>query len=297
MFLMFSIFVNGQTSVYHPFPDSNAVWNFEIFLPFGCDFFGQSNVNYSIIITSDTIINSQSYHKLIIPLLSSSSYCVGSTGYQGAIRQDNLNKKVFYIPQSENQEQLLYDFNMQVGDTVKGLLEICNGSQKDIVQSIDSILIGNDYRKKWNFVCSNDYGYYIIEGLGSTYGLIKCLPGCLTDQNSISLTCFQQNGKSLYPDTTTNCQIITSINNTDKILNEITLYPNPATDKITITQNGNLAEESIISIFNMAGQQIISEHFNGQNLIQMDVSNLAKGIYFVKIQTNAGVESKKLVIQ
>ena len=78
---------------------------------------------------------------------------------------------------------------------------------------------------------------------------------------------------------------------------QIAFFPNPTTDRITISQNGNSAEEAIISIFNIQGQQIMSEQFNGQNKIEMDVSTLAKGIYFVKIQTNAGFESKKLVIQ
>ncbi len=37
--------------------------------------------------------------------------------------------------------------------------------------------------------------------------------------------------------------------------------------------------------------------FQNQKQFDMDVSALSKGIYLVKIQSNAGVESKKLVIQ
>jgi hypothetical protein len=32
-------------------------------------------------------------------------------------------------------------------------------------------------------------------------------------------------------------------------------------------------------------------------MIEMDVSTLAKGIYLLKIQTNKGIETKKLVVQ
>lgn len=88
----------GQTSIYHPFPDSNAVWNFHI--QAYCFQNGDGDENYSIILLGDTIINSQSYHKLTTPFVE--SYSTGScgatqTGYKGAIRQDSAAKKVFYV--------------------------------------------------------------------------------------------------------------------------------------------------------------------------------------------------------
>ena len=75
------------------------------------------------------------------------------------------------------------------------------------------------------------------------------------------------------------------------------IYPNPANNKITIAHSGNLAEEAIISIFDIKGEQIMYNKFQNQNRFEMDVSTLTKGIYFVKIQTNSGIKSKKLVIQ
>jgi hypothetical protein len=75
------------------------------------------------------------------------------------------------------------------------------------------------------------------------------------------------------------------------------LYPNPSFNKITIANTTKLPGETMISVFNMKGEQIIQGKFQNQTPIDMDVSTLAKGIYLVKIQTKAGVESKKLVIQ
>ena len=37
--------------------------------------------------------------------------------------------------------------------------------------------------------------------------------------------------------------------------------------------------------------------FRNHDIIEMDVSNMAQGVYIVKIQTSKEVESKKLVIQ
>jgi len=76
-----------------------------------------------------------------------------------------------------------------------------------------------------------------------------------------------------------------------------TIYPNPCSSKITITSNKDIAGETIISVFNIPGQQMIQSEFPDQNRIEMDVSALIKGIYLVKIQTGAGIEVKKLIIQ
>jgi hypothetical protein len=75
------------------------------------------------------------------------------------------------------------------------------------------------------------------------------------------------------------------------------IYPNPANDKITITHGGKLTEETKISIFSIKGELIIYGKFQDQNRLEMDVSTLTNGIYLVKIETTAGIESKKLVIQ
>ena len=76
-----------------------------------------------------------------------------------------------------------------------------------------------------------------------------------------------------------------------------TVYPNPATNKISIAIKSNLQGETTICIFNMNGAILQQEKFQSQNLIEMDVSAMAKGIYLIQIQTKAGVENKKLVVQ
>ena len=74
------------------------------------------------------------------------------------------------------------------------------------------------------------------------------------------------------------------------------VFPNPADKSITIASNCRLPVETIISVFNMKGEQVIQGKFHNQNPVEMDVSMLAKGIYLVNIQTRDGIESKKLVI-
>jgi len=75
------------------------------------------------------------------------------------------------------------------------------------------------------------------------------------------------------------------------------LYPNPSNNNITISGNKTPHGEYKVSIFNLVGTLLIGESFCNQKEVHMDVRNLTKGVYLVKIQTSSGVEAKKLVIQ
>jgi hypothetical protein len=75
------------------------------------------------------------------------------------------------------------------------------------------------------------------------------------------------------------------------------VYPNPASNKITITRDRDLPGETMIAIFNMKGEQVLNDCFQNQNPVEMDVSTLESGIYLLKILTRKGNEVKKLVVQ
>jgi photosystem II stability/assembly factor-like uncharacterized protein len=96
---------------------------------------------------------------------------------------------------------------------------------------------------------------------------------------------------------TTNGGGLVSIKETKAPESSFSIYPNPATNKISIATSSNLQGETTICIFNMNGALLQQEKFQSQNLIEMDVSALAKGFYLVKIQIRKGIETKKLVVQ
>jgi len=276
--LIYSVSAKAQTSVYHPFPDSNAVWNTE---SYNDCILGSNDDNYSITMTGDTIINAKTYHKLFTPFIQSYIYgsCSpnGITGYKGAIRQDTAAKKVFCVLPYESTEQLLYDFNMQVGDTVKGVLETYP-CPVDTVHAIDSIIIGNSYRKRW--LINSCYGIYIIEGIGSTAGLLMASPGCITDANLQGIICFQENDITLYPDTASNCQLITSINSVEKNSNKIKAFPNPSNGSFTVAfdQPLNILE---IRISDLLGKNVLQKQTENQSNIK--INNLNFGTYIITI--------------
>jgi len=273
--------ISAQTSVYHPFPESNACWNIQYVLS-QC-WMGTSDENYSIIISGDTNINSLNYHKLTTPYVQFYTYgsCTQQNfpGYKGAIRQDTANRKVFFVPPSDSAEQLLYDFTMQVGDTVKGYTQnFILTSVPDIVLSVDSVLVGNDFHKRWKI--NAEYLIYLIEGVGSTFGLIEPSPGSAIDVPGYHILCFQQNGMTLFPDTTDNCQIITSINSNEAKSDQIKVFPNPSNGLFTVEfdQPVNISE---VQVADMLGNIVYQENTNNKKQIHID--NLPSGIYILTV--------------
>jgi hypothetical protein len=66
---------------------------------------------------------------------------------------------------------------------------------------------------------------------------------------------------------------------------------------ITHSTESILSGEIMVSLLSMNGQKIRQARFGNQAQDGIDVSDLAEGIYYVKIQTNAGIYTKKMVIQ
>ena len=73
----------------------------------------------------------------------------------------------------------------------------------------------------------------------------------------------------------------------------VALYPNPAQESVTI-----LADDDIlnVSVYNLLGQQIEKRALNGSKQCLLNTSNLASGVYVVKIKTENGWVAKRLTI-
>lgn len=73
------------------------------------------------------------------------------------------------------------------------------------------------------------------------------------------------------------------------------VYPNPAKSVITIETN-NLTKENSLTILNVNGQELIKQQIIDDRTT-IDISNLTRGIYFVKLITDKAVEVRKLLKQ
>jgi len=281
---------HGQTNKYFLFPDSNTTWfSWKSWLSPP-----PSSVGIQLEIwdwlTGDTLIGSYTYKKI-----QEYTYCQnnGSTtfGYAGAIRQDTSQKKVFYRLPSTTKDTLLYDFNLSVGDTIPQNSYINGGS--NIISSIDSILVGTTYRKRFNITMSFSTES-LIEGIGSTMGLL--LPLSEGVEHSSFLYCFTQNGQNLFINPNGFCSSNPlNVSEQDKKF-LLTVSPNPFCEQTTL-QTDNLFKNATLTVYNSFGQEVKEiKNISGQ-AITLFRDDLPSGLYCIRLtEGNKIFATDKLVV-
>ncbi len=276
----------GQSNVYHPMPDSNAVWTqtFQSYWGESCPVQGSNgpllhDYSFSYTLKGDTLINGNTYHK-IYKTGTEDKHCTGGYNYHvwstylnlyvGAYRQNVALKKIFFVGPYSTQETVKYDFTAIVGTT---LVNSCSVT----VTSIDSILIGTNYRKRFNLSSI----YKIIEGIGSTSGLIESI--CPPFESFGFLTCFKQNNKNLYPDTINQCQVMTGVNTVKKSLT-FAIAPNPSSGIYNVT---GLQNECELEVFDINGRSVYKKTVTEHSAI-IDLTLYNKGIYYYRVVDSYG---------
>ncbi len=76
---------------------------------------------------------------------------------------------------------------------------------------------------------------------------------------------------------------------------DILVYPNPATNNITIVTDA-VSKDETISIYNLQGQMILHQPLQ-QTLTVVNVTNLEQGIYFIKLSDKERATVKKFIKQ
>jgi len=83
----------------------------------------------------------------------------------------------------------------------------------------------------------------------------------------------------------------------DLIVSEgnINVYPNPGTGKFTINSSDAI---NSVEVYNLLGKQVYSEQLSNQlSTAEIDISDFAKGIYFVKISDGKNTSTRKILVQ
>ncbi len=298
---------NGLTVRPHDVPDFNCSY------PFMADY-GPS----SMYTAQDTVINSKTY-KVIIAAPDWSSPCT-----YGYLREDTALRKIYFLDVNGNPEVLLYNFSMQVGDTMTinfpygGVLP--NGLYH--LNSIVSVNTNAGVRRVFSLksnTCSGCDSISWIESVGSPYDLVYRYASyqygnwfnCPGPQHHLGhfLSCFTH-AQEVYVDSCAAaeaannpcyqfldsctygfiCGSVPELHNT-----AFTISPNPARENFTISSNYALSK-SQMEIYNVFGEVVYLKHvITKQETI--DCSALKPGIYFARLSTGEKIYTQKLVIE
>ena len=287
----------AQTNVYHPFPDSNAVWN-------QTSWYLSSNVGVTephvLFLSGDTVISGLIYKKILsngyVYYIAPKSCCDYYNKYKGAVREDIPQRKIYFVPPSASGEQLIYDFSLNVGDTLPG--SILNSPGTNYISSIDSMLIGSNYRKQFHVsmlgsAAPSDSNYVqLIEGIGSTFGLLS--PLGIYVEGSTRLNCFIENQSVLYTYPSGSCNMTVGVAENKTEENTVLISPNPSAGVVKIESQ----EKAKFSIYDIFGREVYqSTDYPTAQSTTVDLSSQPKGIYFVRAKFKDGIVSRKIILQ
>ncbi len=196
--------------------------------------------------------------------------------FRGAIRTEN-GKTYGYTSQGGS-PGLLMDFTLNVGDTLYS--DISDGF---IVNSIDSVLVGDEYRKRLN-MSSYWYGnVWMVEGVGHQRGLFESMNPFEGDSQ---LGCYGENGVPIFGNL--NCDITVGQVENSPLINDIKVYPNPTSGKITINTSELNKEIKSYILTDIYGKIVLNKNVGllNNNDLKINIENYESGVYLLIINLN-----------
>ncbi len=272
------------------FPVSDANWMVVQEYPLPGNPPGSGLVTWTYSYDGDTLIDNQLWSRIYEN--NTSVFVPGdpSNIFRGHVYA--ANGVVYFMSDGQIHPTVMYDFNIQPGDTVK-FYQFCCGAHYDLfLQSIDSVVIDGQYRRRFNFSPVVYYNTSMketwIEGIGSVHGPLFPITAKLFNQefpDALTLSCFSHQSALIYhspqfPD----CYYygVTSIGENDKGL--LTIFPNPASSGLTVVFPSVTQESALLRLLSLTGRELISKNVpGGVERFELDVISLPPGIFILEV--------------
>lgn len=201
------------------------------------------------------------------------------------LRQDG-QKMMIWVP-SLQAEELLYDFDLVVGDTIPDSHINFLGAV-DTVISVDSVMIRGDYRR----VIQTSEGLELIEGIGSNRGLLE--PMDLIFDCGYERTCFSLADTSWLPNPGVNCFMLVDYG---AVIQEMEIRIGQQIGNngfwVDLPMNSGLSE---YSLHDLTGKLIFCGFLNpGVNYLTYQ-KDLCSGVYILHLSLSGFRTSRKLFV-
>ena len=312
---------------YHPFPTENAIWHALAFKPE----WKTNKTEYEVfsqqfILQGDTVIENEDWKKIYYRNQYLGNIDFRDDLYYTAAIRENDNKQII-VKIAEYPEFVLYDFSLEVGDTIhydlaagstisgsNPMIFSSNHPHYKVVIAKDSILLENDqYRNRIKLHSfSENYGAlydnnYWVEGMGSTEwtGLFHPIAIEVDDCGYWKeFVCFMQDEEVIYLDNPycddCLCETFTSIDNvvdTNPLLN---VYPNPSKGNLTIAISESATGNLVLRITDISGKITFEQFLRNQRQINMNLGTYKSGFYIIQlwdVGRNKLMENRKIIIE
>ena len=179
------------------------------------------------------------------------------------------------------------DFGSEyVSIVIPGVPDAPTDALEDVVNNTFGFALNPIYPNLWDYEFSTDGGttYQILSENPITIGSQALAAGSMSVRvaavASVNFAGLPLQNVSAYN------SVATALKNTET--SDFAIYPNPATDYISVSG----AVNSHIAIYDLKGRMLLNEQADGKSI---DIHNLAKGIYVVKVVSEYKQKIGKLV--
>jgi len=259
------------------------------------------------------------------PAYLSSSAPEVAGGAEYFIREDSSGK-VFMMNPITNFTFLLFDKNPQIGDIWSYPLDyhtninssyyynggnlIFNGTWRYRVEAIDTVYFNSLASKRFILsVSPNDdepfytqFTTFVFEAFGFdffTFKISSLNSADLNDKWPMGLRCYEDDywGLISIVDSVacdSSWLITTSINKINDI--GFDLFPNPASNLLNIQIKENQGNVFQMDIVDLQGRKVLSKQIINSMNVQVSISNLKSGMYFINIEQGRRSTTKKFTV-
>jgi hypothetical protein len=286
LFVLCALLTKAQDE-YHPLIRPNLEWDIVEYSNF--DFLFPSSIK-KYFYGEDTLIGGQLYTKILYhPYISENQspiyfewlvdaqVTVESNFY---IREDIEERRVYLYDSDVELEGLIYDFSLEVGDTLFYNHPI-GIEYESVVLNIEMVSLNNgELRKMFQL----DIGEEFLEGVGSVYYGIQYPMIANISGGGYVFNCMQENGEVIWGNGFNGqCGQYLGTGNRGQT-NEVKIFPNPSTAIINVRTSEQFYSYRIIDY---QGIELAAGTSNSP-LQQLDVSALPRGIYFLELSSKQG---------
>lgn len=292
------------------------------------NWYANSKMQYTI---HDTIIDSLSYKIVREETDMNPAFC--DFGY---VREDTAARKVWFRDNAGNPEVLLYDFSLQVSDTITLTFIINGGLYMNGTYTVDSIVpfqIRNTISRMFclkNHTAAWSPTLYWVEGVGclmnafylhsmnAWMGMPIFWQCQYYPSNSYEfMTCFDHESKVYFDSckyvsamsdfcfmVTDSCNYYNICGNIEEnsLAVEVNTFPSPASDIVNFQIDAPNTTELNIIISDSYGRMVkmlnqTTVIGNVTSTIQQDVSNLSAGTYYIILSSEGKTFTKSFIKQ
>lgn len=276
----------SRAQAYTPFPAGNAVWTVTFNSSDCILWFPEMAVQtYRYALVGDTLIAGAAYLKCsVVEACGTCCEAAPVFGYIGAVRDDTVARKVFIVPPDSFSEVVLYDFSVEVGDTIEQAFPI-GACSPQVVQWIDSVEVGGSFRRRYHLQ-GPCWPNEVVEGVGSLTGPLEWAFS-VVDVGGM-LACLEVDGEQVYEASPGQCALNVSVPSRPVVHQRELKAVADGSGSLNLEFNDGSPLKGPLQILDPMGRSLASMRTGARAAILVPFGHAPTGVYLLRCADQVG---------